>query len=208
MIRYFKEDRKIIKQTPTLTFKATKEDQTQGTMDLRLVYYTNKSKTAHEQLWPLSFGTTNPVIKQQTCPVTETLKAEEEKKATLQGVKTPQKPRSWFDYLKNMALASNMLWVRLLIAFLLGLLLSLTPCIYPMIPITIGILNANGSHSFLRNFSLALAYTMGIATTFAFLGLAAALAGHAFGSFMTHPIVILFIVALLIYSAFSLFGYL
>ena len=53
----------------------------------------------------------------------------------------------------------------------LGLLLSLTPCIYPMIPITIGILQAQGSSSFWRNFSLALAYTMGIATTFALLGL-------------------------------------
>jgi len=76
-----------------------------------------------------------------------------------------------------------------------------------MIPITIGILQAQGAPSFWRNFSLSLAYTLGIATTFALLGLAAALAGQAFGSFMNNPIVILFIVALLIYSALSLFGF-
>ena len=110
------------------------------------------------------------------------------------------------DYLKHMATKSNVLWIRILIAFLLGLLLSLTPCIYPMIPITIGILQAQSSSSLARNFGLAMAYTMGIATTFALLGLAAALAGHAFGSFMNNPIVILVIIALLVYSALSLFG--
>ena len=75
-----------------------------------------------------------------------------------------------------------------------------------MIPITLGILQAQGSSSLGRNFSLAVAYTMGIATTFALLGLAAAMAGHAFGSFMNNPIVILAIIALLVYSALSSFG--
>lgn len=204
----FKENRKIITKSPVLTFKVTKDEQAQGTMDLRLIYYTNKSKTAVEQVWPLSFGSQAPEVNQAAaCPITEHLKAEEEQKDITATVQPQKKSISWFEYLKSRALESNLLWVRLLIAFFLGLLLSLTPCIYPMIPITVGILNAHGSHSFLRNFSLALSYTMGIATTFALLGLAAALAGHAFGSLMHHPIVIIFIVLLLIYSAFSLFGF-
>lgn len=206
----FKQDRKIIKQSPTLNFKVTKDEKAQGSMDLRLVYYTNKSKTAHEQLWPLSFGskaTESTEQSEASCPVAEALERQAEAKTLAHVPVEPGKSSSWFEYLKGLALASKLLWVRLLIAFLLGILLSLTPCIYPMIPITIGILNAHGAHSFLRSFGLALAYTMGVATTFASLGLAAALAGHAFGSFMHHPLVILIIVMLLIYSAFSLFGF-
>ncbi len=47
--------------------------------------------------------------------------------------------------------------IRLLAALLLGIMLSLTPCIYPMIPITIGVLQASGSTSGFHNFLLALA---------------------------------------------------
>lgn len=85
--------------------------------------------------------------------------------------------------------------------------MSLTPCIYPMIPITVGILQAQGSKSFLRNLLVSLAYTTGIATTFALLGLAAATTGQMFGTFMANPVVILCIVLLLAYLGFAMFGF-
>jgi thiol:disulfide interchange protein DsbD len=203
----FKENRKIIKQAPTISLKATKQKSSQPAQaSLRLVYYTNKTKNAIENLFPLSFKTQQPQPATEqpelkTEPTQETLIPAQQCAAPI-----TQKQPSWLDYLKNVATKSNLLWVRLLIAFLLGLLFSLTPCIYPMIPITIGIIQAQGSSSFGRNFSLALAYTMGISTTYALLGLAAAIAGQAFGSIMNNPIVILLIIALLIYSALSLFG--
>ena len=71
--------------------------------------------------------------------------------------------------------------LRFIAAFLLGVLLSLTPCIYPMIPITVGILQASGTPSAFKNFLLALAYTLGISTTFALLGFVAAVGSCVFG---------------------------
>ena len=96
--------------------------------------------------------------------------------------------------------------LRLLLAALLGLLLSLTPCIYPMIPITVGILQAQGSRSMGRNFLISLSYIIGIATTFALLGITAAFTGKLFGSIMHNPLVIITIVTLLVYLAGSMLG--
>ena len=86
--------------------------------------------------------------------------------------------------------------------------MSLTPCIYPMIPITVGILQAQGSKSFGSNLLLASAYTLGIATTFAALGVTAAYTGAMFGaSIMSNPFFILMIVAVLTYLGFSMLGF-
>ncbi|MCL5436388.1 MAG: sulfite exporter TauE/SafE family protein [Candidatus Dependentiae bacterium] len=96
--------------------------------------------------------------------------------------------------------------LRLIFIFLLGLLMSLTPCIYPMIPITVGILQASSQQSMARNTCAAIAYTLGIATTFALLGLAAATGGAQFGHLLANPFVILFLVIFLAYFGFSMLG--
>lgn len=114
---------------------------------------------------------------------------------------------SWSSYISTLVQTTDSLALKLFFVLILGILLSLTPCIYPMIPITVGILQAQGSTSILRNFSLALAYSMGIATTFAALGLAAAFTGQMFGNLMSSPIVILSLVALLAYLAFAMMGF-
>lgn len=204
----FKENRKVIQNCPILSMSVSKKnDQDLSQVDLRLIFYTNKSKRAVEQIFPLTFQTKQSVEAVEQQVSTESIDAKETNVAQESPLSVDEKKSSWLDSLKHIATKSNVLWVRILIAFFLGLLLSLTPCIYPMIPITIGILQAQGSSSLGRNFSLAMAYTLGVATTFACLGLAAALAGHAFGSFMNNPLVILLIIALLVYSAFSLFGF-
>lgn len=96
--------------------------------------------------------------------------------------------------------------LRLVLVFLLGVLMSLTPCIYPMIPITIGILQSSENNSIGRSFMLAGSYTLGISLTFALLGLAAATGGMQFGSLMGNPVMVIAIVALLAYLAFSMIG--
>lgn len=73
------------------------------------------------------------------------------------------------------------------LCFLAGVASSLTPCIYPLIPITIGILGSRQSESKLKGFSLTLAYVFGIAATYAGLGLLAALTGSLFGSISSNP---------------------
>ncbi len=73
-------------------------------------------------------------------------------------------------------------------ALLGGVLASLTPCVYPMIPITagyIGSTNIGGSRG--RAFLLAVIYVAGIAVTYAAMGVFAALTGRLFGEFNSSP---------------------
>jgi len=73
-------------------------------------------------------------------------------------------------------------------AYLGGLLASLTPCVYPMIPITAGVIggiNVGGGRW--RGFLLSLLYVVGMAVTYAGLGMFAALTGRFFGTINTSP---------------------
>lgn len=74
-----------------------------------------------------------------------------------------------------------------IIAFLGGILVSFTPCVYPLIPITIAYLGARGGTSKARNFFLALFYVIGMAGTYSVLGAIAALSGRVFGRISTSP---------------------
>jgi len=78
------------------------------------------------------------------------------------------------------------------IAYVGGLLASLTPCIYPMIPITAGVVgHSNIGGSKLRGFLLSLAYVFGMALTYAGLGIFAAATGRFFGTVNSHPVTFL-----------------
>lgn len=73
-------------------------------------------------------------------------------------------------------------------AYVGGLFASLTPCVYPMIPITAGVIgNSNLGGSKLRGFLLSLAYITGMSLTYAGLGLFAAATGRFFGTVNTNP---------------------
>jgi thiol:disulfide interchange protein DsbD len=95
----------------------------------------------------------------------------------------------------------------MLLVLLLGMLMSLTPCIYPMIPITIGILHGTRSRS--RGYRLlrALCYMLGVAFMFALLGAIAAFTGTMCGSLLRHPLMIMMIVFFLLYLAFAMFDW-
>lgn len=102
--------------------------------------------------------------------------------------------------------ATDSFTIQLLLAMALGLLLSLTPCIYPMIPITVGILQAQQGSSVWQNAARAGAYSCGVATTFALLGLLSAFTGTLFGSLMASPWVIIPMVLLLGYLTGAMLG--
>ena len=70
-----------------------------------------------------------------------------------------------------------------------GVLTSLTPCIYPMIPITAGILAGTGAEnrSRARTVGLTLSYVFGLALLYATLWLIAGLSGSLFGAVASHP---------------------
>mgnify|MGYP003402257926 len=114
--------------------------------------------------------------------------------------------KSFSESLQNLVQTTESNWIRLLFAFLLGLLLSLTPCIYPMIPITIGILHSQGQKTLLHNFFGSCCYAFGMSTMFAALGLLAAFAGASFGSLLSQPIFVLVLVAFISYMSLTMIG--
>lgn len=102
---------------------------------------------------------------------------------------------------------SESLLFSFLIAFIAGLLTSLTPCVYPMIPITLAVLG-QGSENRKKSeqFLFSIAYVLGIATTFSLLGLAAAQFGFLFGSLLSQIWVLALVAIILLVMALSLFG--
>jgi len=74
-----------------------------------------------------------------------------------------------------------------LAAYLGGFVISFTPCTYPLIPVTVGFIGAQGSSSKLRGFTLSLLYVSGMAFTYSILGGVAALSGRLFGQMQTTP---------------------
>ena len=103
-------------------------------------------------------------------------------------------------------LASAGLPLQLLIVFVAGLALNLTPCVYPLIPITIGFFAGQAKERRGGTFGLALIYVLGMSVTYSVLGVAAALTGRLFGAALQSPIVIGVIVIVLIALALSMFG--
>ncbi len=96
-----------------------------------------------------------------------------------------------------------------LASFGFGFLTSLTPCVYPMIPITLAIFGARGQDvSKRRALLLATSYVVGMGVTYSVLGVAIALLSGAadFGTQLAHPAVVLPLVALFLALAASMFG--
>jgi thiol:disulfide interchange protein DsbD len=104
------------------------------------------------------------------------------------------------------AYAAHGLPLTLLILFVGGLALNLTPCVFPMIPITVGFfaMQSDGRRS--RRFALSLAYVIGIVITYSALGVFAALSGRMFGSWLQSPAVLIGFAVLMLILASSMFG--
>jgi thiol:disulfide interchange protein DsbD len=98
----------------------------------------------------------------------------------------------------------SLLWVFLGL-FAAGILASLTPCVYPMIPITMAIVGAKGGGK-TRGFLLSLMLVLGMAATYAILGLVAVRSRDAFGAFAQHPAFLIPVSLLFTAFALSLFG--
>jgi len=96
--------------------------------------------------------------------------------------------------------------LSLFIIFLGGLGLNLTPCIYPIIPITVGFFVAQGGGSSRWVFILSLFYVLGMAITYSILGTVAALTGSLFGSALQNPLVLILIACVLVGLSLSMFG--
>ncbi len=101
--------------------------------------------------------------------------------------------------------AGASLLLQLVLVFLGGLALNLTPCVYPIIPVTVGFfLNQTGSSK--RTALLASFYVLGMAVTYSTLGVVAALTGKLFGAALQSPWVTGGIVVVVLALAASMFG--
>ena len=98
------------------------------------------------------------------------------------------------------------LLLQLAIVFLAGLALNLTPCVYPLIPITVGFFAAQRGEGQGRPWLLALVYVLGMSVTYSALGVLAALTGQLFGAALQSPWVVGLIVVVLLALAASMFG--
>jgi thiol:disulfide interchange protein DsbD len=103
-------------------------------------------------------------------------------------------------------MAERGLVVTLLAVLLLGLGLNLTPCVYPLISVTVAYFGTQGHRRAGRVAALAVVYVLGITLSFSTLGVAAALSGGIFGAALQQPPVLIFIAAVLIALAMSSFG--
>lgn len=102
-------------------------------------------------------------------------------------------------------LRSGNLLVALPLVFLLGLALNLTPCVYPIIPITIGYFGSQANGSGRKPLTLALFYVLGMALMYSVLGVAAGLTGGLFGSQLQNPWVLASFAAIMFVLALSQF---
>jgi thiol:disulfide interchange protein DsbD len=103
------------------------------------------------------------------------------------------------------------LWLVAASFFGFGLLLSLTPCVFPMIPILSGIIVSSGRNghgvSHARGFFLSLAYVVGMAVTYALAGIAAGFSGTLISAALQNPWVLGGFALLFVVLAFSMFGF-
>lgn len=99
------------------------------------------------------------------------------------------------------------LWLILIATYLFGLLTAFTPCVLPMIPITMGILGFSATSSRAKGFIIGLAYALGLSVTYALVGVAAAMTGGFVGQALTNPYIVWGIFIFYVFTAFSMAGF-
>jgi len=96
-------------------------------------------------------------------------------------------------------------FLAFLLVFVAGFLTSFTPCVYPMIPITIGFV-LGASRGRFSGFILSLFFVLGIAIVYSTLGLLAALGGIVFGAALQSPIALVVVAAVFLAMGASMMG--
>lgn len=100
--------------------------------------------------------------------------------------------------------ANKSMFLVLLLVFVMGLALNLTPCVYPLIPITMGYFIAQKDRR--SPVLLAFMYVIGLAVTYSLIGTLAAFGGSMMGSLLAHPATLIFFALLMIALSLSMFG--
>lgn len=105
-------------------------------------------------------------------------------------------------------LADTSLPLILLTFILLGVALTFTPCVFPMIPIISSIIAGQGARiTTSRAFTLTLVYVLAMALTYALLGVAVASAGASLAGFFQHPVFVIGVAIVFVALALAMFGF-
>jgi thiol:disulfide interchange protein DsbD len=102
--------------------------------------------------------------------------------------------------------AKSGLPLTLVVLFVFGLALNLTPCVFPMIPITLGFFTMQSDGRRSRRFALSAFYVLGIVIMYSTLGVVAALGGKLFGVALQQPSVQIGLAVVMLVLASSMFG--
>ena len=97
--------------------------------------------------------------------------------------------------------------VDFLAVFVSGLLVSFTPCIYPLLPITLSYIGIEAGGSKRGAFILSLLYVCGVAVIYSLFGLIASLTGTIFGKFSSSPVTHIFLGIVIIIFGLSMSGF-
>jgi thiol:disulfide interchange protein DsbD len=98
------------------------------------------------------------------------------------------------------------LLLSLIFVFIGGLALNLTPCVYPLIPITIGYFGGQSEGKTSRLVMMGVLFVIGLAITYSVIGVVTALSGSVFGSLLQNTYVILLIALIFLVLSLSMFG--
>jgi thioredoxin:protein disulfide reductase len=118
---------------------------------------------------------------------------------------TPPKPAEKRTPAGAADFGSNGILVTLVLVFLGGLALNLTPCVYPMIPITISYFGGQSQGKKGSLIAHSFVYVIGMAVTYSVLGVAAAMTGGLFGAALRYPPVLIGIALVMTLLALSMF---
>jgi thiol:disulfide interchange protein DsbD len=139
-----------------------------------------------------------------TTPATAPGGTTEPRTSTSASTQVPSKAAAIQSPLAGVLLAGG--WLAFLTLFLIGLGLNLTPCVYPMLSVTVSIFGARRASSPAQAVGSAVLYVLGMASMYSVLGVMAALTGSLFGGWLSNPIVTIGIGVLLVAMSLSMFG--
>ena len=104
-------------------------------------------------------------------------------------------------------ISQNPMWLTVLKFFGFGLLLSLTPCVFPMIPILSSLIVGQKNPSTTRAFVLSLTYVLAMALTYTIVGIVAGVMGANLQAIFQKPWIIISFSVVFVLLALSMFGY-
>ncbi len=110
-----------------------------------------------------------------------------------------------FHKFEEALIHGDILW-SLLLALFAGLLTSLSPCVYPLIPITLSVMGARQYDSHFQGFIVSLAYVLGMSLIYTILGAMFASVGILLGSLMQHPAMLLIVSIIFLVLALIMLG--